>query len=530
MTHDEKYTSDELVCLAEHLQIKLKKLLPKEAPDSVNRIFEKLKELFPTTDRTTLLNKSRNHAQKHNDKESELDLTEVIEDILSCSPRSNECKIFPFYPDKYHSFEETNVSHFYTASSQFYKMSLQNPPITAKQINNPFHAIRSIEYIENEGNTEKYRHCKKLFSKKSDKCGKEILLFHGTNVQNIDSIFTTNFNIDKSPVDRRKMMAYGRGVYLSEFPGVSLTYGAGLVLCKVLLGSVETISMDGPRTQVIGETFDSREVVKDGVTTMYVIKNTDQILPYCVINLQNVHNNNTPTIGVIPKNYLTVPSMNNMMMGTVYSNTNNLPAYTPSHPFSINNPSPHTNTPNPYPSINNPPPPAHTPILYTNQPASQRNFPKPQQLAHANNLQGQQVQHTSTPPYRVLNALQSLKDQMNISINIGTSTPNNQALAQASSNSSSQGTSNMNTGSYIQHFTLASAPVSNSADKDDEYGKKLSELKKFVEPLKKKLENTEPTQYKKLQKLLELITCPGKKKISLDVLLSCEKALKKCLS
>ena len=87
VTHDEKYTSDELVCLAGHLQIKLKKLLPKEAPEPVNRIFEKLKELFPTTDRTILLNKSRNHAQKHNDKEGELDLTKAIEDILSCSPR-----------------------------------------------------------------------------------------------------------------------------------------------------------------------------------------------------------------------------------------------------------------------------------------------------------------------------------------------------------------------------------------------------------------------------------------------------------
>ena len=86
-THDETYTSDELVCLAEHLNIKLKKLIPKEAPDPVNKVFAKLKELFPYTDTTILLSKSMNHVKKNNDKEGELDLTELIEDILSCSPR-----------------------------------------------------------------------------------------------------------------------------------------------------------------------------------------------------------------------------------------------------------------------------------------------------------------------------------------------------------------------------------------------------------------------------------------------------------
>ena len=39
-------------------------------------------------------------------------------------------------------------------------------------------------------------------------------------------------------------MMYGRGVYMSEFPGMSLNYGNGLLLCMVVLGSIETISMD----------------------------------------------------------------------------------------------------------------------------------------------------------------------------------------------------------------------------------------------------------------------------------------------
>ena len=162
-----------------------------------------------------------------------------------CFSRTSECRIFPFYPDKYHNLDEAKVSHFYTASSQFYKMVLLAPPlgITAKQIHNPAQAIQSIEYIENEVNTEHYQQCRDLFIKKSEECGnenigKEILLFHGTNVQNIDSIFNTNFDIESSPVDRRKAMVYGRGVYMSQFPGVSLNYGNGLLLCRVLPGAI----------------------------------------------------------------------------------------------------------------------------------------------------------------------------------------------------------------------------------------------------------------------------------------------------
>ena len=33
-------------------------------------------------------------------------------------------------------------------------------------------------------------------------------------------------------------MAYGRGIYMSEYPAVCLGYGNVLVLCRVLLGRV----------------------------------------------------------------------------------------------------------------------------------------------------------------------------------------------------------------------------------------------------------------------------------------------------
>ena len=33
-------------------------------------------------------------------------------------------------------------------------------------------------------------------------------------------------------------MAYGRGIYMSEYPAVCLGYGNVLVLCRVLLGRI----------------------------------------------------------------------------------------------------------------------------------------------------------------------------------------------------------------------------------------------------------------------------------------------------
>eukprot|EP00092_Neocalanus_flemingeri_P058142 GFUD01069240.1.p1 GENE.GFUD01069240.1~~GFUD01069240.1.p1 ORF type:complete len:189 (+),score=44.53 GFUD01069240.1:414-980(+) len=175
--------------------------------------------------------------------------------------RRSECKIFTFHPSKFHDFEEANVSHFYTASSQFYKMVLIQPPIPSRPIYNPSQAIQSIEYIENELSTERYQNCKALFREKSDQCAKEILLFHGTDVNNIDSIFNKNINIESSTVGRCKAMVFGRGIYMSEFPGVSLNYGAGLLLCKVLTGSTETISKDdrSARTAIIADQFDSSQ-------------------------------------------------------------------------------------------------------------------------------------------------------------------------------------------------------------------------------------------------------------------------------
>ena len=89
-THDVAYTSDELVCMAEHLRKKISKLKLEKAADPVKRAFTKLKEMFPERGSLFLLNKSKSHVEKYNCTGVDLDLTEVIEDILLSSPRKQQ--------------------------------------------------------------------------------------------------------------------------------------------------------------------------------------------------------------------------------------------------------------------------------------------------------------------------------------------------------------------------------------------------------------------------------------------------------
>ena len=108
----------------------------------------------------------------------------------------------------------------YIASSQFYRMLLKrNPPIQCKEISNPADAIACVEYIENKFSSAQYEACRAEMQARGEST-EEALLFHGTDSSNIDNIFRENFNIDCSPLDRNKAMAFGRGVYMSKYPEV----------------------------------------------------------------------------------------------------------------------------------------------------------------------------------------------------------------------------------------------------------------------------------------------------------------------
>ena len=65
-------------------------------------------------------------------------------------------------------------------------------------------------------------------------------------------------------------MAHGRGIYMSDSPGVCYQYGKIIILSRVLcnISAGDTLTIPGT----------------NGFDTIYVIKNVANILPYCVIN------------------------------------------------------------------------------------------------------------------------------------------------------------------------------------------------------------------------------------------------------
>ena len=79
-----------------------------------------------------------------------------------------------------------------------------------RTISDPAHAIQSIEVIENDVSSGKFNECKKRLRSLQLDADKEMLLFHGTDVTNIDSIFNNNFNIEMAPANRPKVCSYSK--------------------------------------------------------------------------------------------------------------------------------------------------------------------------------------------------------------------------------------------------------------------------------------------------------------------------------
>jgi len=134
--------------------------------------------------------------------------------------------------------------------------------------------IKNIKYVENDSIRVTFMEKKSKFLANKIPHN-ERLVFHGTNEGNIDSILTENFRLDKCT-----RFAHGKGVYFSEFPDISLGYGTGLLLCRVMLGRTYTGSG-------MPEDWDSKLVSPDqqGKGQMVVVPNTEQILPAFIISL-----------------------------------------------------------------------------------------------------------------------------------------------------------------------------------------------------------------------------------------------------
>ena len=175
-------------------------------------------------------------------------------------------------------YDETDEMqmHFRIAESQVLRMLQRN---TGSSL-----TLKSVDYYQNPTLISHFKKKQDEFKKKyrGQMEEKPVLAFHGTDEKNIDSIVKDNLSMTK-----KHRGVYGSGIYFSEFPDVSLGYGKGLLLCRVLPGKPYDCpgAMNGQPLQI---GYDSHRVQKDkdGMGQMLVIFNEDQILPCYVIHLE----------------------------------------------------------------------------------------------------------------------------------------------------------------------------------------------------------------------------------------------------
>merc|ERR1712008_618759 len=114
--------------------------------------------------------------------------------------------------------------------------------------------------------------------KKSTNCD-PIYAFHGTKPNVIDDILKTNFDMQFA-----QRQAYGKGHYFSEYPEESLKYGPGLIFCELLTGK------EYKGTEFEWKKYGNSKVVLPAAGTghsqMIIIQESAQILPVCVIHLE----------------------------------------------------------------------------------------------------------------------------------------------------------------------------------------------------------------------------------------------------
>ena len=103
--------------------------------------------------------------------------------------------------------EKKNILHYFVASSQYYKMRKGSGNWNSFDDHNLI-----ITYIQNDDIKVNYEKLKKDKNEKGE-IYEETLLFHGTDQENVDDIFINNFDINRHPLRRSKVIRF-RGACL----------------------------------------------------------------------------------------------------------------------------------------------------------------------------------------------------------------------------------------------------------------------------------------------------------------------------
>ncbi len=208
------------------------------------------------------------------------------------SAQGNSFRVFKHRLDRLFVAEDSTTLHARNAECIYLRM-FQNHGTGSRSMSKK---IESIDYIYNERLAQVFEHKKlELIQNYGAETGVEMLLFHGTNAKNVDSIIRNNFNLNLC-----RRFAYGKGLYFSELPSTSFTYGDALILCRVLTGRVQK-PCHGPKFDPTRfHSFQTNQVKhqlgtsdkSDEVADIHVIASPDQVLPYCVYHFENQNGGN----------------------------------------------------------------------------------------------------------------------------------------------------------------------------------------------------------------------------------------------
>ena len=254
--HGTEFTVNELIVVAQSLKKRTETLLEESGSNRsiLDTIWKQIKKHFPHRDLTDQRGKFEkiikdNLEAQHNsleianiviDEVLAIGLNNINENLTNISSSMDFLEFPLAAPEdgKFHDFESPGIYHYYVATSQYYKMLLQPPQeFFSKPIQNKANSVQSIEHISNPKTLENYNAKKKTFKEagkvNEEKKVREMLLFHGTDAANIDSILKDGFNVNFNPKHKSKMQLYGKGIYMAEHPEMAFNYGNIILICKV---------------------------------------------------------------------------------------------------------------------------------------------------------------------------------------------------------------------------------------------------------------------------------------------------------
>jgi len=187
------------------------------------------------------------HMEMEDMKEEKLGGINKISGEIFC-----RCERTVFYPHLESTFDIGTAGPYYIACKEFYQnINKTGSELLPRKVTRaPWQSIKSVVGLNNPSLRQQFEEERQRLGGqgKVDEHGlvRETLLFHGSENENIKIIVEENFSVAHQPGGKReKAMMFGRGVYLSPLPGVSLMYGETLLLCKVLLGKCQTYHPTG---------------------------------------------------------------------------------------------------------------------------------------------------------------------------------------------------------------------------------------------------------------------------------------------